>query len=155
MVVQSAFTIKTLLRSITSDNELLTILRDRTFKTNKIILEGSYLFHIYILYILSNNIPLKINGNTIRRCSRILVTGASNSVPTNYENKVEDELIKFVKHKYFNFNLNLNERDGRHEDFSNSYNGLMDPVDHACDDYFKNLREHIIRNFKPKKIFTS
>ena len=49
---------------------LHTLLLNRIHKSNKIILEGIYLFNIYVLYLLSINKHMEINSTTIRRCMR-------------------------------------------------------------------------------------
>src|SRR6185369_8617793 len=68
-------TIKIHLSDIASNN-IQQIIRDRVFKTNKVILEGIYLFHIYLLHIISSDIHMEIVSRTVRRCMFCLLTGA-------------------------------------------------------------------------------
>ena len=49
LVIETEYTVKTFLHSVAADNVLATILKYRTFKANKIILEGS-IFSISICY---------------------------------------------------------------------------------------------------------
>jgi hypothetical protein len=84
---------------------------------------------------------MKITKTTIRRCVRCLIPDSNKSRETGDEK--EDELIKIVKDKYFNFSTvgeRLNE-------FSNSYKEIMKPIEPTCDAYFTNLKEHIKSNF--------
>ncbi|MBS1736813.1 MAG: hypothetical protein JSS98_09470, partial [Bacteroidetes bacterium] len=121
--------------------KLRDIIKEHVCRTNKIILEGIYLFNIYILYILEYNKPMTINKSTIRRCARLLLDGAGDSRLTG--NVDEDILIKLVRDKYFEFPV-----EDRKHDFSCDENSLMKPVEATCDSYLTNLKLHIGLNFK-------
>ena len=123
------------------DNKLHTIIKDHVFKANKIILEGIYLFNIYLLHIIEKNIMMPITTTTIRRCMRHLLTNASKSRSTG--NADEDKLIADVKEQYFDFLT-----DGREHDFLCNENGLMKPLEATCDAYLTNIKLHIRLNFK-------
>ena len=131
--IDLTYCIKTKLNCITSDNNLKNILHDRTININKIILEGMYLFHIYMLHILSNNICMEIDENTIRRCIRILIPDSAE----NRKKDDEDTLIKFVNEKYFNLDKSFS-----------SFKGLTSAIDSTTNPYYTNLQLHISRNFK-------
>ena len=122
-------------------NTLPYLFRKRTLKINKIVLEGIYGFTVYVKYIVKENIPMKINSNTIRRCMRHLIIGANKSKEKCYPE--EDKLINSVLDQFFNFSA-----DGRVNDFTNNEDGLMKPAEASADSYFVNLKLHITRNFK-------
>ena len=79
--VEAVSSIKSKLNGLVVNTEndgdkLIGIIKSQVCKTNKIVLEGTYLFNIYLLYILENNINMKITQNTIRRCCRhLLING--------------------------------------------------------------------------------
>jgi len=132
-------TIKIHLSDIASNN-IQQIIRDRVFKTNKVILEGIYLFHIYLLHIISSDIHMEIVSRTVRRCMLCLLTGARNS---NKDcNEDEDEMIKNVKEFYFNFSI-----EGRENDFKYS-DAITKPLEDISNTYITNMSVHIALNFK-------
>jgi len=163
--VDTQYTVKTLLNSVAADNILSTILKERTFKANKIFLEGSYLFNIYLLHILSNNIYMKITTSTIRRCMNLLIfkpvkesVKQKKSKKSKEINKVvkqikaragsdqkEFDIINSVKSEHFNFNISVTG--DRLNDFI-KIKAIMKAIEPSCDIYFTNLKEHVCRNFK-------
>lgn len=146
--IEGTRTLKCKLNSICDNDIIKQLIINRVHKSNKIIFEGSQLFYIYILYIIENNIQIKITSNTIRRCMRHLIIDSCNSRVRGKteEDKLikikEDQIIKKVKNTYFNFNTI-----GRENDFINE-DELMKPIEATCDIYFTNLKLHISRNFK-------
>ena len=120
---------------------LHTLLLNRIHKSNKIILEGIYLFNIYVLYLLSINKHMEINSTTIRRCMRHLITNSNDS--RNTGNDKEDELIKHVKNTHFNFSV-----EGRENDFKSNEKSFMKPLEATADEYLINIKVNIQRNFK-------
>jgi hypothetical protein len=143
IIVKDIKTLKCKLQNITQDGDLAVLIQKRVYKSNKIILEGTYLFYVYLLHILSNNIKMDIKPNTIRRCMRYLITDFDKSKSNKVNDKKEEELILSVKDKFFHFS-----NKGRGKDFSNDEKGLMKPIEASADMFYTNLKIHIARNFK-------
>ena len=142
----------------TESDSLRSIIMDRVIKSNKIILEGVYLFNVYLLYILENNIKMNITTTTIRRCMRTLISGAGKSRSTGDAN--EDKLINHVKKIYFNnFDEDANNF-AADQSFTfiknSSENGLMKPLEAVCDSYYtlpKSMNSnYVIRYCRYQKI---
>lgn len=160
--IEDITTIKCKLRGLINDpiNEqhLIDIIKARVIKTNKIVLEGTYLFYVYLLYILNKKkddkanketkeedkeneyTSMKITCNTVRRCAHQLISDSCETRKTG--NQIEDNLITFVRKNHFNFSLK-----NREKDFTNE-KGMTNSVDTLCDTYFTNIKIHICMNFK-------
>jgi len=154
--VEDVSTIKAKLNSLINNynqdgDMLVNLLKNIVAKVNKIFIEGTYLFHIYLLYIIQHYslCSFNISSNTIRRCCRHLMIGGQQSrlKTESYDviqniDIIEDEIILFVKSKFFNFSYN-----GREDDFTND-KGLMNCIDDLCDSFYTNIKVHICTNFK-------
>lgn len=131
--------IKCKLDSVISDSSLKDIIIKNVHQRNKIFVEGILLFNIYVLYILENNICMKIGPNTLRRCMNYLV----NKPGTLKKHDQESELMETVKKDLFDFSSN-----GRTDDFNNTGESFNRPFNMMCDIYHTNIRVHIMMNFK-------
>ena len=88
-------------------DKLIGIIKSQVCKTNKIVLEGTYLFNIYLLYILENNINMKITQNTIRRCCRHLLINGHKSRKSKKMTDVTD------------IDIDIKEDDDNYDDLEN------------------------------------
>ncbi len=135
-------TVKCKLSAVIPDgnSDFVGILNDRVDRLGKNLVEGIFLFNIYVLYLLRENICATINETTISRCVRHLLIGCRRSSADC--NPDEDTRIKLVKDNFFKFDAsNRPEFDCSNED------AYMRPLDYATEVYLVNLKLHIQRNF--------
>ena len=145
--VEDVTVIQLKFNTILPDRALKEFFKDRVFKYSKIVVEGIFLFNIYIMHLCEKNLNLSINANTIRRCSRLLLNGASVSRKINngyVSNGNEIDIMQKLKKLYFNSNDFID----RNDIFVDDENATMKPIEHSCDAYFVNLKNHIAMNFK-------
>ena len=146
--VDDIIAIKCKLNSIVRSSELIKKFRNRAFLDSKIVTVGIQLFTVYINFICSKHHNMPIDLNTIRRCVRALIKDCQGSREIKRKdlddaicNLYENGAIDYLKVKHFQFVDFYN-------DFVNSHNAMMKPIEACCDTYFTNLKQHIQSNFK-------
>ena len=144
-IVEDAFALKLKLNSILNgtskeSRNLADIFKTTVCQINKPILEGYYLFTIYLLYILKENKRMLINTTTIRRCMRHVLKDSDKSRSTG--DAVEDALILHVRNTFFNFST-----DDRKDDFIKDKSSTK-PMEYMANMLCSNIKLHIRNNFK-------
>lgn len=139
--------VKFKLNTFAIDGQLKNIIRRRVKKCNMILIEGIFLFNLYILHLCKFDFDISINSNTIRRCVRLLLRDSSSSrkgkngdIPNQEE---EDTLISIIFNQFNNLLF-----ENRLDIFVDNEDATMKPIEYTCDVYFTNLIQHIETNFK-------